>query len=386
MVRSIQKFLHTESGAGLFLFSILCLALIVANSSCCNFYHQLLDLPIQIQIGEYSLNKPALLWINEGLMTLFFMGLALEIKQEMIVGHLSSIRKTLLPCFAALGGVLTPMLIYFLCTHGHEEASRGWPIPTATDVALSLGAAAALGSRVPGSLRTFLMALAIIDDVVAIIIIALVYTGNLAMHSLLLGSIGILALLVLNFFNVRRITPYLLVGLFIWFCVLQSGIHATLTGVIVGFAIPFDRENPQQSPLVRLNTALKPWVTFFILPLFIFWNGGLEFGHFQFADLITPVSLGIILGLCVGKTVGIFGASWLAIKLKLAHRPHAASWFDVLGIAALGGIGFTMSLFLASLAFHGSEFEIISRQGILVGSVLSLVVGSAVFLVRKRSS
>ena len=380
----LKVFLKTETGEGCFLFFILCCALLVANSPFVHIYRYLITFPIPLHFFQWRVDKPALIWVNEGLMTLFFLGLALEIKQELLVGHLSTIKKSLLPFFGAAGGVLCPLLIYLLCTRHDVLAMKGWPIPTATDVALSLAAVSALGKRVPRVLRVFLMALSIIDDIAAIMIIALLYTTKLAFSSAMFALIGVGVLLLLNFSKVQRLVIYILVGFFIWVCVLKSGVHATLAGVVLGLAIPYGNET--HSPLIYLSKKLRPWINYFVLPVFIFWNGGFILGNFSFDSVLAPVSLGIILGLWFGKGVGIFLGSYLSIKLKLAHKPQDVAWLDILGVASLGGIGFTMSLFLSTLAFSFSEYQVFARQGILIGSTLSFLTGLVLFLRHKSTA
>lgn len=375
----LHAFFRKPEGIGALLFLSLCAALVVANSPWETHYHALRDLPFQVGIGNYFLNKPLLLWINDGLMSLFFLTLALEIKREMLDGDLSSTKKALLPCVAALGGVFIPAIIYLLINPPPNTGSHGWPIPTATDVALSLAAVAALGSRVPSSLKTFLMALAIVDDVIAIAIIALVYSHDLSSTSIAFAFFHIILLLLFNLFRIKNLGLYLLVGISMWLCVLNSGIHATLAGVILGFCIP-SHKTPSLSPLVRLQNNLHTWVSYLILPVFIFFNGGLALHAFNLQSLTHPVSLGIILGLWLGKTFGIFTITYALVKLKLAHLPAKTEWPQFLGISAFAGIGFTMSLFLASLAFENNDFERLARQGIFIGSILALITGTILFL------
>ncbi len=384
MLSPLKKFLHTPQGIGLLLFFILCIALGIANSPLYPAYQSFITLPLQLGVGSFSLQKPAVTWINDGLMSLFFLGLALEIKQEILIGELASFKKAALPVIGASGGVVLPALIFLICNHTQPHAYIGWPVPTATDVALALAAASALGKRVPTALKTFLLALAIVDDVVAILIIALIYTQQLSLLSIALALLGVVFLLLLNLLRVRRLAPYLGIGFYIWLCVLQSGVHATLAGVLVGFTIPFVKQDRAASPLISLNHTLHRWINFLILPLFIFFNGGLHFVSFTLSTLFSRVSVGTFLGLWLGKTLGIFTAAMLAIHLKLAHKPYGATWQQLLGISALGGIGFTMSLFLASLAFHLTDYEALARQGILMGSLLSLLTGWAIFAFSKK--
>lgn len=380
----IRKIFQSPEGLGLLFLLILCAALLIANSPLYPAYQNFISLPLQIGWDTFHLRKPTLLWINDGLMAIFFLSLALEIKTEAISGDLSTPTKALLPCVGALGGIVVPALIYFGLTQHNALLQAGWPIPTTTDVPLSLAAASALGRRVPTSLKTFLLAFSIVDDVAAIAIIAMAYTSKLSLFSMVLALSGIIALLLFNLFKVRNLACYLLAGGFIWVCVLESGIHATLAGVVVGFLIPAAKKE-KSSPLAELSKALHPWINYFILPIFIFFNSGLHFDNFDFTGIFSPLSLGIILGLWLGKMIGIFLAAYLLIKFKITPKLHEATNLQLLGIAALGGIGFTMSFFLSALAFEARDLQILSRQAILIGSLLSLITGVLIFLLASQS-
>ncbi len=378
--RQLQKFIKIETASGLLLLFALMIALLIANSPLNHVYDTILDLPIRFHIGNFNLSKPFLLWINDGLMAIFFMLLALEMKREMLSGELSTPQKLASPVIAAVGGIVVPALIYLSFNRHGAGSVAGWPIATTTDIAFALGLIGLLGKRIHPNLKVFLVALSIVDDILAITIIAIFYTDRLSFFSFLLACLGLIILIVMNRFGVKRNAAYIMVGIVIWVCVLKSGIHATLAGVLVGLTIPLEVKGANYSPLRRLEQTLHPWVGFMILPLFVFANGGISFADFKFSSLLNPVPLGIILGLFVGKSCGVFLFSFVAEKLKLAQRPEHTSWAHLFGLAALTGVGFTMSLFLASLAFHQTVFEDISRQGVLVGSLLSGLLATGMFL------
>lgn len=375
------KFIKVESSVGILLLACALLAMIIDNSGWQHYYQAFLQIPFTVNFGKYGLSKPLLLWINEGLMAIFFMLVGLEIKREILIGELNTLRKLSLPGFAALGGIICPALIYALINWGDPQAIRGWAIPSATDIAFSLGVLALLGSRVSNSLRVFLTALAILDDLAAIVIITMFYMAKISPMFLVFASFCVLLLFLLNVYNVQKLFPYLIVGFLLWSFVLNSGVHSTLAGVILAFAIPLkDKNNPRYSMLRRLEGSLNPWVAYLILPLFAFANAGVSVTHLNMEGLLNPVTLGIILGLFVGKQVGVWGFSWVAVKLGLAKLPTTMNWLSLYGIAVLCGIGFTMSLFIGTLAFEGIELTYAAslRIGVLVGSVLSAIVGYAV--------
>jgi NhaA family Na+:H+ antiporter len=369
-------FLQHEASGGIVLLCAAALALILQNSPLSPLYDALLNTPLTARFGGVLIDKPLLHWINDGLMAIFFFLVGLEIKRELLVGELSTPKQALLPAIAALGGMMVPALIYAAINWGDATALRGWAIPAATDIAFAVGVLALLGPRVPVSLKVFLLALAIIDDLGAIIIIAVFYTADLSLVALGLAGIGIATLVILNKSGVVRIAPYILVGLFIWLCVLKSGVHATLSGVVTALAIPLTVPAGQkQSPLARLEEGLHPWVAFGVLPLFAFGNAGVSLAGMTLAKVISDIPLGIALGLSVGKPIGIFGFSLGAIGLKLADRPEGATWAQLLGVAMLGGIGFTMSLFIGMLAFLDPERAAEIRIGVLAGSFTSAILG-----------
>lgn len=355
------------------------LALIAANSPLGSIYAALLDTPVVVQIGAFKIAKPLLMWINDGLMAIFFFLVGLEIKRELVVGELSSVDRAALPAVAAVGGMVVPALVYTAFNFRDPIAREGWAIPAATDIAFAVAVLALLGPRIPASLKLFLLALAIIDDLGAIIIIALFYTDALSALSLGLALTGIIALAIVNRCGVTRLAPYVLLGLFIWACVLKSGVHATLAGVIVALFVPLQGgDDAPSSPLESAEEALHPWVAFGILPLFAFANAGVSLGATTWSTLLGPVPLGIALGLFLGKQIGIFGATWLMVRAGLASLPAGSTWPQIWGVSILGGIGFTMSLFVGGLAFPEGTGAADVRIGVLVGSLLSAVVGYAI--------
>ncbi|CAM3756002.1 Na+/H+ antiporter NhaA [Parendozoicomonas haliclonae] len=386
MVTAIQKFLHKETSVGILLIGAAILAMIAANTPLYTFYDMLLDVPITVAVGALEISKPMLLWINDGLMALFFLLIGLEVKREFISGQLSTPSQMVLPGVAAVGGMVVPALCYVALNYDNPVALQGWAIPTATDIAFSLGVLALLGSRVPPSLKIFLMALAIIDDLGAIIIIALFYTSDLSTVSITLAGICLVILFFMNRAGVTKLGPYMLVGVIMWTCVLKSGVHATLAGVALAFTIPLRALNEDgKSPLVALEHKLHSWVNFFILPVFAFANAGVAMTVQQMTGLMDPSPLGVITGLFFGKQIGVFLFTFVVIKLGFAKLPEGTRWMHIYGVSALCGIGFTMSLFIGSLAFEttGAQYLIADRAGILVGSFLSAIVG---FLVLKNTA
>ncbi|HGY9627828.1 Na+/H+ antiporter NhaA [Pseudomonas putida] len=382
----ISRFLQLEAAGGLLLIAAAVLALIINNSPLAYLYGGLLDVPVAVQVGTLQIAKPLLLWINDGLMALFFLLIGLEVKREIVEGHLSKPSQVVLPATAAIGGMLVPALIYWYINRDNPTAIAGWAIPTATDIAFALGVLALLGKRVPVSLKLFLMTLAIIDDLGAIVIIALFYSGSLSSLSLMLAGACLLALLAMNRLGVVKLAPYLLVGLVLWVCVLKSGVHATLAGVALALCIPLRTQHAEPSPLLRLEHALHPWVAYAILPLFAFANAGVSLAGMTVDSFTHPVPMGIAIGLLLGKTVGVFGLTWIAIKLRLAALPTGANWGQVLGVAVLCGIGFTMSLFVGSLAFvpGASDFAGMDRMGILTGSLFAALIGYGITAMASR--
>ena len=414
----IQEFLHQEASGGILLIIATVIALAWANSPFAESYHHLWHTYLSIDLGGIGLKYSLHHWINDGLMVIFFFVVGLEIKRELLVGELSSVKKAALPIAAALGGMVFPALIYTIFNLGTEGAS-GWGIPMATDIAFVVGILALLGKRVPLALKIFILALAIVDDLGAVLVIAIFYTSNISFTSLLIGGGFLVLLIAMNRMGVRNLLIYTLVGVGLWLAFLKSGVHATVAGVLLAFTIPvsarintkkfknatenllkdFDNagehgdnvltnsdrlsiidqiENNCEkilTPLQRFEHGLHPWVSFFIMPVFALANAGVTIGSGLTSALTHPVSIGIILGLFLGKQIGIFSFSYLAVKLKLASEPEGVSWKKIYAASVLAGIGFTMSLFIANLAFNSPEFLNISKVGILAGSLLSGVVG-----------
>ena len=387
---NIRKFLQLQSTAGILLFGAMILAMVVKNSPLGEIYQALLTIPGQVRIGALNIEKPLFLWVNDGLMAIFFFLVGLEIKREVVEGYLSEKSQIILPLLAALGGMLVPALIYAALNRNDPLALRGWAVPTATDIAFALGVLGVLGSRIPVALKAFLLTIATLDDLGAIVVIAVFYTANLSLVTLAFAGVAVAMLAVLRALNVMRVGPYIVTGIILWVCVLKSGVHATLAGVLTAMAIPATARSPDETPPLRaLIHTLHPWVAFGILPIFAFVNTGILFAGMSLQMLVGPVPMGIITGLFVGKQLGVFGFSWLAIKLRLAQKPPGISWLQIYGVSILCGIGFTMSLFIGGLAFSegGAGYARIDRFGILVGSLLSGILGYLVLRVAsKRSS
>lgn len=384
----LKEFLSLESASGIILLLAAILAMLAVNSPLQSYYEALLSTQVAVQVGNFEIAKPLLLWINDGLMAVFFFLIGLEVKREVLAGELSDPSRLVLPIIAAAGGMAIPAIIYSMINWGDPVAMKGWAIPSATDIAFALGVLALLGSRVPSSLKLFLMTLAIMDDLGAIVIIALFYTDNLSVFSLVIAIMAIAVLFTLNRKGVLSLVPYMLVGLIFWAAVLKSGVHATLAGVISAFFIPFKAEAGQKyTQLERLEHDLHPTVAFGILPLFAFANAGIPFANMGVESFLHPVPLGIAVGLFLGNQLGVFGFSWITIKLGFAKLPQNVSWMQLYGVSLLCGIGFTMSLFVGSLAFEqgGAEYVVDNRLGILTGSVLSGVCGYLVLRYFARS-
>jgi NhaA family Na+:H+ antiporter len=376
----LHDFLKMEAAGGLVLMATAALALIIANTPLAETYDLVFWTPFTIGFGEtLILSKPILLWINDGLMAIFFFMVGLEVKREFLAGELSTRDKALLPAIAALGGMIAPALIY-LAVAGHDPVSaRGWAIPAATDIAFALGVLALLGSRVPLALKVFLTAVAIFDDLGAIVIIALFYTDGLSLSALGISAGAIAVLAVLNRVGVRSATPYILVGIVLWVAVLKSGVHATLAGVIIALAIPMTNDEKGHNPLEHMMHGLHGWVAFGVLPLFAFANAGVPLTGLEADSITGPIPMGIALGLLVGKPIGILLSVFLSVRLKLCSLPEATNWGQIVGLAFLAGIGFTMSLFIGTLAFPADPaIEAGVRIGVLGGSVISAVIGFAI--------
>lgn len=361
------------------------LALLVANSPLATYYAALLDVPLAITVGTVGIAKPILLWINDGLMAVFFFLIGMELKREVLEGHLKSLRQASLPAFAAVGGMLVPAALYAAFNWTDPVAIKGWAIPTATDIAFALGVLTLLGERVPGALKAFLLSVAIFDDLGAIIVIALFYTADLSILSLALAAGLVLTLAALNRVGVVRPAAYILVGIALWVALLKSGVHATLAGVVLAMFIPLRvrdeaQSPPASSPLRHLEHTLHPWVAFGVLPIFAFANAGVSVTDLSMSEMLHPVPLGIVVGMFFGKQIGVLGMCWLATRVRIASLPEGVGWRQLHGISLLCGIGFTMSLFIASLAFEqGSTAYLgLERLGILVGSSLCGLLGYTV--------
>ncbi|MBR9808471.1 MAG: Na+/H+ antiporter NhaA [Alphaproteobacteria bacterium] len=379
VVSKIQDFVKLESAAGLILMLAAAFAIAANNTFFSHWYSGLLSTPMAIQVSTLEIAKPLLLWINDGLMAVFFLLVGLEIKREVLEGELSSFDKAVLPMLAAIGGMVGPALIYVALNSADPVSLRGWAIPAATDIAFALGILALLGTRAPVALKIFLLAIAIIDDLGAILIIAMFYTEQLSVQALGLAGLGFAGLMIMNRMGVKRIAPYILVGLFIWVCVLKSGVHATLAGVLTALAIPLaPRKETGQSPLHKLEHGLHPWVAYMILPVFAFANAGVDLRGISLDALTGPVPLGIALGLFLGKQLGVFGLTFAAVKSGIARLPSGVNWLQIYGVACLTGVGFTMSLFIGGLAFSGAAELDQVRLGVLMGSIASGLLGYAV--------
>jgi len=410
---AVRSFLRLEAAGGLLLMAAAALAIAVDNSPLAPFYDRLLNLPFTVALGNAALSKPLVLWINDGLMAVFFLLVGLEIKRELAEGHLSGRDQLVLPAACAIGGMAVPAAFYAAVAWSQPEALGGWAIPAATDIAFALGIMALLGSRVPVSLKVLLTAIAVIDDLGAVVIIALFYTDSLSLTALAVAGIALAGLITLNLARVISLAPYVLLGLVLWTSVLQSGVHATLAGVALALAIPLRgrlgarplvrlehslhpwvaflilpvfalaiplRGRLGARPLVRLEHSLHPWVAFLILPVFAFANAGLPLGNLEPSALLEAIPLGVAAGLFFGKQLGVAGGAWLAVRTGLARLPEEIGWRQIYGMACLTGIGFTMSLFIGGLAFQSPEAINAVRLGVLVGSLASALLGCAVLM------
>ena len=387
----LWKFLKTESSSGLLLIIFSLLAIFLANSDLSAYYYSLKNSYISIGLGEITIKESVHHFVNDGLMAIFFLVIGLELKREMISGQLSSVKKVLLPGIAAVGGMAVPAIVYVLINLDNPLAISGWAIPTATDIAFSLAVLAVLGNRVPVSLKVFLLSLAIIDDLGAVLVIALYYTSDLSTGNLI-SALGIFTILMwLNFNNIRKVSIYLFGGLFLWYFILHSGIHTTIAGVILAATIPLSIKDTSYSPARYLEEKLHTFSGFIILPLFAFFNADISLDSMNFSSLSNPVPLGIMLGLLVGKPIGITLLTYISIKLKICTLPNNVNLYDILGVSFLCGIGFTMSLFINALAFpegdqviyFGQEF---SKSGIFFGSILSGIIGYIILKIRLNNA
>lgn len=383
-IKFLHKFIQLEASGGISLGIATLIALILANSSWQTYYQTFLN--FNINIGT-AIHFSFLHFINDGLMTIFFFLVSLEIKRELIQGELNTTTKALLPTLAAIGGMLIPALFYLAINHKYPHLISGWAIPMATDIAFSLGVLSLLSKHIPVALKIFLMALAIIDDLGAIIVIAIFYTQQIGWLYLFLSLLAFIGLLSLNYLKVQRFFPYCLLGIALWLLILNSGIHATIAGVLFGLTIPLSSSNKNFNSLLHhLIHQLHPWIAYGILPLFAFANAGLSFSNINLASFFHPLPMGIIVGLFLGKQLGIFGASWLAVKTNMAKLPFQVNWWHIYGIALICGIGFTMSLFIASLAFGNNELTSLVRLGVFTGSILSGISGYSILFLHRRKN
>ncbi|MDG6310036.1 Na+/H+ antiporter NhaA [Glaesserella parasuis] len=378
MIQHIRKFLQLESASGILLLAFAMLAMLFANTPLKDLYFDFLSMPVSIQIGLFSIHKPLLMWVNDGFMAVFFVLIGLEVKREMMVGAISSYQRAIFPAIGALGGMIVPALVFTLINSDSPEFQQGWAIPMATDIAFALGVLGLLGKRVPFALKIFLLALAIIDDLGAIVVIAIFFSHELSTTALISAAIAITALIMMNRMRVTAICAYMVVGLILWASVLKSGVHATLAGVIIGFCVPLKGKNGEE-PLAHFEHILAPWCSFVILPLFAFSNAGVSLAGMSLSTLFSPLTMGVALGLLVGKTLGVFSFSFLAVKLGIAQLSEGINFKQIFAVSILCGIGFTMSMFLAGLAFGEDEadgqFISLARLGILIGSGISAVLG-----------
>lgn len=376
--------LSRDVWAGVVLLCAAILAIVVVNGSYADTYHHMLEWPITLGFGPLILTKSLHHWVNDGLMVLFFVVVGIEIHRALREGELRDPRKAVLPLLAACGGVVAPALIYLAVAWGRPEAIAGWSVPTATDIAFAVALVAALGNRVPPSLRIFLLTLAVADDLIAIVVIAVFYSHGLVWMNLLLAAVAVIGLIVKNQTNLRHMGVYIIVGFIMWVCVLKSGVHATLAGVLLGVLLPLRGKDGRSSPAHDMEEALQPSVQWFILPLFAFTNMGLDLSGLGWDMLLAPVTLGVTLGLLVGKQIGIFGTTWLLVKGGFSSLPKDATWRHVYGVSLICGIGFTMSLFIGTLAFDDAVLRAEVQLGVLVGSVLSALAGALVLATVKR--
>jgi Na+:H+ antiporter, NhaA family len=386
-IQYLREFFRLEAAGGILLGGTALLALLMENSPLAYLYNSFFEVPVAIQMGAFSIKKPLLLWINDGLMAVFFFLIGLEIKREILEGQLSSRDQLSLPIFAALGGIIIPALIYFGFNYQDPVSLKGWAIPAATDIAFALGVLTLLGKRVPESLKIALVAIAILDDLAAILIIAFFYTDTLSLLSLSIGLVALGVLAILNIKNVQRIAAYIITGVILWACVLKSGVHATLAGVVLAFFIPLKPASKDKESLAKkIEYNLHPWVAYGVLPLFAFANAGVSLQGLNMSYLAHPITLGVFFGLFVGKQIGITLFTKIGCTLKLLKLPKGSSWLQYYGMALLTGVGFTMSLFIGTLAFADPEHQRYVRLGVLSGSIVSGIMGFLIlrFAAQKR--
>lgn len=377
LARALDRFFSHDAAGGVLLMLSAVLALVIANSGLSGVYSSILEMPFSVLLNGEGLSKPLILWINDGLMAVFFFLVGLELKREMLEGKLKKPKDVFLPGMAALGGMAVPAIVFLVFNWGDPIARGGWAIPAATDIAFALGVLALVGSRAPTALKIFLLTLAILDDLGAIIVIALFYTSELKVDYLFLALIPLAGLAWMNLRGQHREAPIIMLGIVLWVLVLKSGVHATLAGVITAFFVPL-KDRYGKSPLHALENALAPYVFFLIVPIFAFANAGVVLSGLSMADLVSPLPLGIALGLIVGKQLGVFGVTWLLVRLGFAKLPHGVRWIHLYGVSCLAGIGFTMSLFIGSLSFGDPALMNAVRLGVLSGSAISALLGFVV--------
>lgn len=387
MSKVFRDMVNHDAAGGILLVLAACFALILANSAGNVFYTGFLEVPVTLQFGDFIIAKPLLLWINDGLMALFFFLVGLEVKREILEGHLSSREQIMLPAIAAVAGIAAPALVFYGFNYQDPVALKGWAIPSATDIAFALGIFSLFGKSLPITLKLFLLSVAIFDDIGAIIIIALFYSADLSGMSLGVAFAGLVGLFLLNRFKVKAQAAYIIVGIVVWAAVLKSGVHATLAGFVVAWFIPLTVKTENGNPMLKqMEHGLQPWVAFFILPVFAFANAGVNVLGISMADLLNPITVGIAAGLFIGKQLGIFSACWLAIKMDITQLPKGTTWAQLYGVCVLCGIGFTMSLFIGSLAFEsqGAEYQNSVKLGVLMGSLMSAILGA--IIIKKSQS
>jgi len=385
LLRAIDRFFRHDASGGILLMLSAVAALLVANSDFSNAYNAFLGAKLSVLIDGDGLSKPLILWINDGLMAVFFFLIGLELKREMLEGKLKNPRDVVLPGMAAVGGMAVPALVFVALNWSTPENLSGWAIPAATDIAFALGILALVGTRAPASLKVFLLTLAILDDLGAILVIALFYTAELKLNYLAFALIPLMALAWMNSMKLHRIAPMILMGVVLWVLVLKSGVHATLAGVITAFFIPMT-DKWGKSPLHAVEHALAPYVLYMIVPIFAFANAGVVLAGMTFGDLFAPLPLGIAAGLIIGKQLGVFGVVWIMVKLGLARLPTGANWAQIYGVACLAGIGFTMSLFIGGLSFSDPDMMNQVRLGVLSGSLISAVLGYSILMIAGRDA
>lgn len=384
-MKFIKEFLKLEASAGIFLGLAAVLAILFKNTALQGYYDALIGFPLSFNLLGLEFSKILVVWVNDFLMAFFFLMIGLELKREFQEGHLKHLKNVMLPGIAALGGLIFPALIYVSFTYDNPETSKGWAIPAATDIAFAMGVLALLGNRVPKALKICLLSLAIFDDIAAILIIAAFYTNEISTFWGILSIVPILILALFNYNNINKITPYMIIGLILWVCVLKSGIHATVAGILLGFFIPLKNRSNQTSPLKKLEHHLHPWVTFFILPVFAFFNAGVPLKDLSLSSISHPIAAGIAIGLFLGKQAGVMLFSYFAIRLKICHLPAQTSIAQFYGMAIITGIGFTMSLFIGALSFSEIEYQNVMKLGVIVGSTLSGILGYLVLLYSTRN-